>query len=401
MNLSPELTALRDEAMATSCESWAIQKRWALSRGHDRAGPCPCCGGTDRFSINVPKNVFNCRKCGISGEGVISLVMATEHVEFVRACEIVTGRSAADPVDEQKMAELRRRAEREARARDADAAAYRERARKDAHHHIWKRGIPVDLAGSQIVHDYLERRAIDLGELGPIGVLRAHPELSWTEEWVNPDTGNKGWRTLHTGPAMLAAVQMADGRFGAVHMTWIDLGRDKGKLILPPDETGKPRPSKKVRGIKKGGAIRLFTPPGARRIVMGEGIETTLTPLVHAREPDTAYWAGVDLGNMAGKALRVDGTMIHDQPDLDDVDCFLPPDWCEELVYLGEGDDASVHSREKCLRGLRRALWMRNEACKGQPGLPPLKGTYVPPPGAGEDLNDVAIAELREGDAVA
>ena len=60
-----------------------------------------------------------------------------------------------------------------------------------------------------------------------------------------------------------------------------------------------------------------------------------------------------------------------------------------------------MHSREKCLRGLRRALWMRNEACKGQPGLPPLKGTYVPPPGAGEDLNDVAIAELREGDAVA
>jgi hypothetical protein len=21
---------------------------------------------------------------------------------------------------------------------------------------------------------------------------------------------------------------------------------------------------------------------------------------------------------------------------MDDLDCFLPPDWCEELVYLGE-----------------------------------------------------------------
>ena len=61
---------------------------------------------------------------------------------------------------------------------------------------------------------------------------------------------------------------------------------------------------KKVIGSKKGGAIRLFTPKPAHRIVMGEGIETTLTAAAHAFEFDTAYWAGVDLGNMAGRAAR-------------------------------------------------------------------------------------------------
>ena len=33
-------------------------------------GPCPACGGTDRFAINAAKGVFNCRSCGANGGGV-------------------------------------------------------------------------------------------------------------------------------------------------------------------------------------------------------------------------------------------------------------------------------------------------------------------------------------------
>jgi hypothetical protein len=37
------------------------------------AGPCPKCGGRDRFSINTKKGVFNCRGCGVGGD-VVDLV---------------------------------------------------------------------------------------------------------------------------------------------------------------------------------------------------------------------------------------------------------------------------------------------------------------------------------------
>jgi hypothetical protein len=34
----------------------------AISRRTRFVGPCPGCGGTDRFSLNLKKNIFWCRK---------------------------------------------------------------------------------------------------------------------------------------------------------------------------------------------------------------------------------------------------------------------------------------------------------------------------------------------------
>jgi phage/plasmid primase-like uncharacterized protein len=39
-----------------------------------RCGPCPICGGTDRFAVHPQKRAFNCRGCGASGSGAIDLV---------------------------------------------------------------------------------------------------------------------------------------------------------------------------------------------------------------------------------------------------------------------------------------------------------------------------------------
>jgi hypothetical protein len=33
----------------------------------ERCGPCPKCGGGDRFAVNTKKQVFNCRGCGARG----------------------------------------------------------------------------------------------------------------------------------------------------------------------------------------------------------------------------------------------------------------------------------------------------------------------------------------------
>lgn len=401
MSLPLSLDALKEEALRTSCAAWAIQKRWALSKGREMVGPCPKCGGTDRFSINTGKNLFNCRGCGIAGEGVIKLVMLSEDVQFVRACEIITGRRASDPVDEQKAEAARRENARAAEKRERDEARYREAARK-AGHEIWRGGKPIVDDGPVVA--YLRLRALEF-DGHPLVVtwrglrLRQSFRLPWVDT-IRDEAGRTAYKVLHEGPAMLAEIVRPHrlvvpgdplGQFGGVHQTWIDLSAEKGKLALPRDEKGQKRNSKKMRGAKSGGAIPLFTPAGARRIVMGEGIETTLTPLCHAPEPDTAYWAGGDVGNMAGLVRREDGRALHDLPDMADTGCFIAPDWCDELVFLGEADEPGRHQREKCLRGLRRsAAWRQARIAEGAP-LTPLSIKYVPPPDGGKDLNDVAM----------
>lgn len=60
-------------------------------RGADLAGPCPVCGGTDRFSINTKKQAFNCRGCGQGGYGAISLVRFLDGSDFIHAVEEITG----------------------------------------------------------------------------------------------------------------------------------------------------------------------------------------------------------------------------------------------------------------------------------------------------------------------
>ena len=389
MTLPAHLAALRDDAMQTSCASWAEHKGWVLSKGHDRAGPCPNCGGTDRFSIHTRKNIYGCRKCGIGGEGVIKLVMETEGLGFTEACEVITGRRAEDPYDPEKAAEIRRRNEEAARRNREEAERYRQKARREGYE-IWQARSRDP--GRPLVAEYLMIRGLltaSLIELFPQIRLGQHDALPYMDR-----TQSGPWVKLAEAPAMLAPIQMQDDRFGAVHRTWLDLAQPKGRLVLLHPDTGKVLETKKSWGTKQGGAIRLFTPPRPRRIIMGEGIETTLTPLAHSFEPDTAYWAGVDVGNMAGRAWRdSDGKQVHDRPDMDDLDCFQPPDWCEELIYLGETEKDERNTDAKLTRGLLRAQLRRRQARAENPDLPDLLTEFVEPPEGGDDLNDLVRAQ--------
>ena len=54
-------------------------------RGVDRCGPCPVCGGHDRFSINIRKQVFRCR--AFSGGDTIALVQHLDDCGFKAAIE--------------------------------------------------------------------------------------------------------------------------------------------------------------------------------------------------------------------------------------------------------------------------------------------------------------------------
>jgi hypothetical protein len=52
--------------------------------GKELIGPCPGCGGKDRFAINTTEGVFNCRGCGAKGD-VIALQMFLDGCEFEEA----------------------------------------------------------------------------------------------------------------------------------------------------------------------------------------------------------------------------------------------------------------------------------------------------------------------------
>jgi putative DNA primase/helicase len=62
--------------------------------GAERVGPCPRCGGVDRFAINVAKQIFNCRGCGAGGD-VIDLVMFLDGCDFVHAGTTLAGEPPA------------------------------------------------------------------------------------------------------------------------------------------------------------------------------------------------------------------------------------------------------------------------------------------------------------------
>jgi hypothetical protein len=58
------------------------------------AGPCPACGGTDRFAINVRRRLWNCRSCSRGGNDAISLVGHLRGLDFREAVAFLVGGDA-------------------------------------------------------------------------------------------------------------------------------------------------------------------------------------------------------------------------------------------------------------------------------------------------------------------
>jgi DNA primase len=59
------------------------------------AGPCPVCGGKDRFSVNTKKQLWNCRGCSKGGDA-LSLAQHAGGVTFVEAVAALAGETSAD-----------------------------------------------------------------------------------------------------------------------------------------------------------------------------------------------------------------------------------------------------------------------------------------------------------------
>lgn len=367
--MTTALDAFIDDARREPISSYAehIGAKFKRRSPKGAVGPCPVCGGDDRFSVDVRKGVFFCRASGAGGD-VIALaayrlgVSARDFSGLVLACEDILGRAApvADAVETpaEKAAriagqksrddEARRRAEAALR----DAIDWRETEREKARR-IWT-GRRRD--GLGVVADYLRGRGIRHLDGLRLGCVDRLPY--WHHVKRPGDTVGR-WTVLGEFPAMVAPLYDRAGRFCAVACTYL-APDGAGKLRLADPVTGERLDPKKTRGTTKGDADiasgRLVAGHAARMIA-GEGIENVLSVrdawIDAGRDPAAVMWwfiGGMPGGASAEQVPHPDGLTTADKlgrqrkvklkgpvPDLT-APWVEIPDCVEHVTWLRDGD---------------------------------------------------------------
>src|SRR6202795_1471461 len=130
-----------DAAKAMRIEDEVARRGIKLVGRGERAGPCPVCGGRDRFSINTKRQIWNCRGCAKGGD-VIDLVQHLDGVDFKTAVQTLGGNETRPIRPAPKTA-----------PKDDDAA---NTARALA---LCEEGSPID---GTLAEEYLRRRHLEL-----------------------------------------------------------------------------------------------------------------------------------------------------------------------------------------------------------------------------------------------
>jgi hypothetical protein len=218
---------------------------------HSFVGPCPVCGGDDRFAINTKKQLWNCRGCGVGGD-VIDFVRHVDGCNFESAITTLIGNTAREATPAVKLVH-----------RDDNKE---ERENFDRAETIWREATP--LARDAIT--YFANRCIDINQVPEQGGLRFHPHCPW----------RKG-----STPAII-------GRFTTA------FGNKPQGIWRRPLNGEKPM----TLGPTAGCVIRLWPDEAVDRgLVLGEGPETVLaaaTRILHRGTLLKPAWAAGGSGNV-------------------------------------------------------------------------------------------------------
>lgn len=348
--------AIDDLLARTNLVSIAGEHVRLRGQGRARIGPCPLCSPdpqsktASRFKVTPDK--FVCAVC-CKGGNAIKYVMERESLDFRAAVDRLGGVREIDPLEAARI-EAKAKALRE--KQDRVAAEYRERERARCFE-IWRHAKQY---GDDLIRGYHEARDL---LVPPDLRLRQLPNVPYYRD-------GKDSEVLHSGPAIIAPILAADGKFSALHFTWIDLAQPKGKARIVAGD-GEEFPAKKVRGTKTGGYMLVQGDfATATTTIAAEGRETVqafYTTMIRAGKSTerTLFLAGVDLGNLAGPAIE---TVAHpekktaagravrvpgDIPDLDRPAMPVPAQ-TELLIGLGDGDSDAFTTRLAMTRFARR-----------------------------------------------
>lgn len=294
------IEAARNTRIETVVELYGLKLRGRI----ERCGPCPVCGGRDRFSVNIRKQVWLCRQCQRSGDAIALIQHIDDRVNFSAAVEILTGHAITRaPAPKRKC------------AAGVDNYEFQQQ-RKAAW--LWSKRQPIPGTPAE---RYLRKAR---GYRGPIPA---------TLGYLPPANS-------HQRPAMIAAFGLAEEvELGvlvpprciqAVHLTLLTTdGADKSAA----------KPSKLMIGSAKGRPIVLAPPNDLLGLAVTEGIEDALSV---SMATGLGVWA-------AGSAT------------------FLPalapviPDYIESLTVYGHPDPAGDRYAQElaCLMADRRDLEIR------------------------------------------
>jgi len=218
----------------------------AIARKH---GPCPICGGEDRYRYDNKRNDGDwfCNVCG-PGDGfrLLSESMGISFAEAAREVDKIVGNIEEKPFKPVVNTENRRRRLNE----------------------VW-----AEAKAPEVAYDYLIKRGINADVLEDASDIRGHACLPLYDGKVR----------VGEHPAMLALIRNAKGEPVSIHRTYIlpeNVGK-KEKRIMPPIET------------IVGGCVRLGEPGYA--LGFAEGIETALSMW---QESDVPCWATISAHGM-------------------------------------------------------------------------------------------------------
>ena len=214
-----------------------------------RHGPCPMCGGVDRFRWDNKDGDggYICNQCG-AGNG-FSLLRAVNGWDFptaARRVDEIVGKVDAEPI-----------------RKEMDP-----RARADMLNRLWAAARPLE--SNDAAYGYLR---------GRVRLPKSMPRcLRFAPECPSPG-GTKR-------PALLALVQSADGEAANIHRTFLGL---KGKAEISDPRAMMPGP------IPGGSAVRLF-PVHGERLGIAEGIETAFAAAARFEVP---VWSAINAALLA------------------------------------------------------------------------------------------------------
>jgi phage/plasmid primase-like uncharacterized protein len=291
-----------------------IEERGIKLRGRvERSGPCPRCGGRDRFSINTRKQIFLCRQCQRAGD-VISLVQFLDGVNLRDAVESLTNHR---PHPAPKHKSIQRDVAHNVPESGTQSATRYEQAQHAKARWLWARRQPI--TGS-IAERYLRRVR---------GIIGPYP----------PTLGYLPPSKPEHHPAMIAAYGLPESTTSIITENKITAVQI---TLLKPDGSGKAdiKPNKITIGSPADMPMVLAPINDLLGLAICEGVEDALS--VH-QATGLGAWASGGASFMPKLAATV-------------------PDYVEAVTIFAHDDEAGQRGAIELAEALtRRGIEVRHE----------------------------------------
>lgn len=243
---------------------------------HKKAGPCPICGGKDRFRFDEKNGpgTWYCQQCGPgNGFSLIQKATGRSSAEVLRDLEDFDPSAKTDEPQVGRPIQL------------VDAEMSEEEIAKNKPKLEWAWSTSKDRTGQDPVTKYLEHRVRKLDHRHLSKSIRVHPGMKYYE-YVEDKPVCKG-----TFSVMLARIVDGKGTPVNLHRTFLTKDGFKAPVEMP---------KKMMGGVRKlrGAAIRLNSVPESRVLGAVEGIETGVAVLT-GYQNRLNVWSFVNAGNLA------------------------------------------------------------------------------------------------------